>query len=514
LAIVSARWKSWITRSPVLIALVAGLVVLAGPDDRWLAASAWLGTLGLCEALFRSPSRPVAILSGLVFGSAANVVGLNTLGPLLSAYAHVPLWLAWSAALLTWLVQGIPYAVAAWLAEAIVRRGWPRWLAISGSLTSALALCPQIFPWHLGATQVGFLPFAQVAELGGESLLGLCFFASVAAAHGTFRARGAKRIATLSIALAALSAPVLYGLVRLPAIERERALAPKLELGVVQADAQLPDGADIEAYARASLATLKRLTIPLEAHGVALTLWGESAYPYPLLRTTQNAPTDVRAPLGDGVRGPLLMGLETYSSLLDNGAKFNSAWLVRRDGRLGARVDKARLIPFAEYVPFWQFIPQLQAFFHSPGFSPGAPGTVRLGESRLGVLICYEDLFASAAREPVRSGARALIDLTNDVWFGKSRVTFLHDLFARLRAIEQRRDLVRAVNTGRSSFTAATGEQLAHGRAFTETSFAVEVALLDARTPYSLLGDLTAPACALLVMLALARRRLKPGSGA
>jgi apolipoprotein N-acyltransferase len=130
------------------------------------------------------------------------------------------------------------------------------------------------------------------------------------------------------------------------------------------------------------------------------------------------------------------------------------------------------------------------------------------------VLICYEDLFASAAREPVRSGARALIDLTNDVWFGKSRVTFLHDLFARLRAIEQRRDLVRAVNTGRSSFTAATGEQLAHGRAFTETSFAVEVALLDARTPYSLLGDLTAPACALLVMLALARRRLKPGSGA
>ncbi|MET0285313.1 MAG: apolipoprotein N-acyltransferase [Polyangiales bacterium] len=502
------HWKSLLSglRSPLLLGALAGAVLLSGVDETWLAVSAWVGTFGLCEALHGCRSRWGVAATGLIFGTLANVVALFALGPLLVGYAQLSEPVAWLVAACTWLAQGVPYALAAWLAEAVASRGWPRWLALAGSLTCALALCPQVFPWHLGASQLGVLPYVQLAELGGESLVGLCFVSAVAALHGSLRAPGKARWGALGIAMLAIAGPLAYGFARLPAVERERAMAPKLRLGVVQANAPIPSG-DAEAYARRSLTALLSLTRPLESKGVDLTVWGETAYPYPLLRSTTHAPDDERAPQAAGVQGPLLMGLETYSTFMDHGAKYNSAWLVRRDGRMAGRVDKARLIPFGEYVPFWHLLTPLQSFFHSPGFAPGAPGTVRLPQGRLGVLICYEDLFAAAAREPVRQGARMLINLTNDVWFGTSRVSFLHDLLARMRAIEQRRDLVRVVNTGRSSFIAASGRELIHGQPFEQASFVVEPVLLDARTPYSRLGDLTAPGCALLLLIALVRRR-------
>lgn len=492
-------------RRPPLLAALAGALVLAGPDEGWLAASGWLGLLLLCEALLHCHSRRRAILCGLAFGASANAIGLASLGPLLVSYAHVRAPLAWLLALLVWLIQAVPYALSGWLIEALARRGWPRWLGAASALTCTLALCPLIFPWHVAALQIGWLPYAQIAELGGESLLGFCFVGAAAAVHQSVRARGRARWGPLSAACILIAGPLGYGMERLPTVERERAHAPKLRVGVVQGNAPIPSG-DAEAYARRSLATLQALTRPLEAQGVDLTVWGESAYPYPLLRSSTHAPDDERAPLARGVQGPVLLGLETYASFLDNGAKYNSAWLVRREGRLASRVDKARLIPFAEYVPFWHVFPPLQRLFGSPGFSIGAPGSVRLHGSRLGVLICYEDLFAAAAREPVRSGARLLIDLTNDVWFGHSRVSFLHDVAARLRAIEQRRDLIRVVNTGRSSVTAASGRELMHAPSFARASFVTEPALLDARTPYSRLGDLCAPACTLFLLLALVRK--------
>jgi apolipoprotein N-acyltransferase len=113
----------------------------------------------------------------------------------------------------------------------------------------------------------------------------------------------------------------------------------------------------------------------------------------------------------------------------------------------------------------------------------------------LGVLICYEDLFASAGRATVLLGARALVNLTNDAWFGASREPLLHDVLARMRSIELRRDLVRAVNTGVSSFTGATGEVLRQTRTFTRASFVADVRMLELQTVYARLGDLCLPLC-------------------
>jgi len=482
---------------PPLGALLAGALTLWPDDPRWLACCSLLGLIALYEALTQArQSVWCTLLVGLAFGFAANATALWSLIQLLSLFAGVAWPLACALSLLVWLLQAAPFALAAVVHQRLGAHGYPAWLTLPLAVVPALALVPQLFPWHLAATQVGFLPFVQLAELGGESLLGLLLVALAGGLHGGLRARGRARALPLAIAALSWTVPVAYGLWRIPAIETLRASAPTLQVGVVQSNVGLSDKHDGE-HTRAIVSGLRKLTRELEQRGAELTVWGETAYPYPLLRSLKRAPSDDRRVLGDGVRGPILLGLETYTSFAASSPKYNSAWLLRADGSLGDRVDKARLLPFGEFVPLWSVLPALHTRYRSRGFEPGLPGTVELPQGKLGVLICYEDLFASAARATVSRGARALLNLTNDAWFGDSREPHLHDLLARLRAVELRRDLVRAVNTGVSSLTSATGAALITTRSFQRTSFVAAVKLLDQQTPYARLGDWVTPCCLL-----------------
>ncbi|MEY4510763.1 MAG: hypothetical protein RLZZ450_2885 [Pseudomonadota bacterium] len=483
--------------APPLGALFAGALTLWPDDPRWLALSGLLGLMVLCEMLRRvQASVWRAAVVGLAFGTAANATALSSLVPLLSRFVRLPWPEASALALLLWLVQSAPFALAAAANQRLLLRAYPPWLSLPLCLVPALALVPQLFPWHLAATQVGFLPFVQLAELGGESLLGLCLVATASALHAAVRTRGPARALVLAVAALSYGVPVVYGALRIPAIERLRASAETLRVGVVQSNVGLTEKHDGQ-HTRAILAGLRALTRELEQRGAELTVWGETAYPYPLPRSFTHAPSDDRRVLGDGVRGPILLGLETYTNFDPRSPKYNSAWLLRQDGRLRDRVDKARLLAFAEFVPLWSVLPPLRARFRTRGFHAGAPGTVALAQGKLGVLICYEDLFASAARATVRLGARALINLTNDAWFGDTREPHLHDLLARLRAVELRRDLVRTVNTGISSFTSASGERLFATESYRRTSFVAAVKLLDEQTPYARWGDWVTPCCLL-----------------
>jgi apolipoprotein N-acyltransferase len=514
--------------APSIWAAAAGALTLWPDDPRWLALAGFVGLVAWCGALERTveararlderaPTAGLgsALCCGLAFGVAANAVALFSLVSLLSAFAKLSWPLAFAAALLAWVAQAIPFALAAVLHGFLRARAIPAWLSLPLGLVPALALVPQLFPWHVAATQIGFLPWVQVAELGGESLLGVLLLAAAGGSHAAVTGRGRARLLPAAIALGCLALPVGYGLLRLPSIERERARAPTLAIGVVQSNVGIEHKHDGK-HVRAITADLSALTRDLEQRGAELTVWGETAYPYPLLRSSTRMPDDDRRVLGEGVRGPILLGLETYQGFDRRAPKFNSAWLLRASGSFGERVDKARLLAFGEYVPLWSVLPPLRARFPSRGFAAGVPGVVTSERGKLGVLICYEDLFAAAARATVQLGARALVNLTNDAWFGDTREPRLHDLLARLRAVELRRDLVRAVNTGVSSFTSASGAPVYQTRSFERTSFVATVRLLDGRTPYARWGDWVTPCCLLGLALCLARgqRHARPAQPA
>ena len=295
------------------------------------------------------------------------------------------------------------------------------------------------------------------------------------------------------------------GALRLDAVRAARAAAPSLHVGVVQPNlpvAHQRDPARLEDHLRA----LREATARLEEGGAELVIWPETAYPYGLARDAAWAPRGRRA---FGAHGSLLAGVLTGRAPC---ARWNSVVSVAPDGRLLGVSDKVELIPFGETVPLWSWLPPLQARFPCPGRRAAeAPVVLPAAGARVGVLNCYEDVLPRHARRVAAADPDFLVNVTNDAWFGRSAEPHLHDAVARGRAIETRRDLLRATNTGVSSHAAATGARLAATETFVRAELETEARLLSGTTPWVRYGDTTTPPLALtLLLMAWARRPRRP----
>ena len=116
--------------------------------------------------------------------------------------------------------------------------------------------------------------------------------------------------------------------------------------------------------------------------------------------------------------------------------------------------DKIHLVPFGEYVPLrrWlTFAGRLTADIAD--FTPGT--SISVGElpgGKFGVFICYEAIFPAKCARFTANGAELLINISNDGWFGRSAAPAQHLMMARVRAVENRRWLLRDTNNG---FTAS-----------------------------------------------------------
>lgn len=149
---------------------------------------------------------------------------------------------------------------------------------------------------------------------------------------------------------------------------------------------------------------------------------------------------------------------------------YNGAKLIDPTGEVSFRYHKMHLVPFGEYVPMPDWL-GLGAIVQAVGdFRPGLEAKIGdAGQARVGVSICYEVIKSSLIREFVQRGAGLLLNITNDAWFGESAAPYQHFAMARMRAIETRRYLVRAANTGISSFVDPFGRVLQQTELFEQT---------------------------------------------
>lgn len=154
---------------------------------------------------------------------------------------------------------------------------------------------------------------------------------------------------------------------------------------------------------------------------------------------------------------------------------------------------KHHLVPFGEYIPtgFGWFV----AAMHMPlgEFSRGAlaqtPLTVR--DQRIGVNICYEDLFgaeiAAALRQP--NAPTILLNVSNIAWFGHSIALPQHLLAARVRARETGRPMLRATNTGSTAIIDPRGVVQQQLPAVTQGTLVGTVQGYHGDTPYIRWGE-------------------------
>ncbi len=158
---------------------------------------------------------------------------------------------------------------------------------------------------------------------------------------------------------------------------------------------------------------------------------------------------------------------------------------------------KSKLVPGAESMPYIGNI----SFFKSmildlggaPGLSLGIQDKRAVFKSEQGVvapLICYESIYGDYVTDYVKQGAEALFVITNDGWWDNSNGHRQHMYLSSLRAIENRRYVVRSANTGISCFINSRGD-IYHPSSYDEAiAIRDEIYLNDKITFYTLYGDL------------------------
>jgi apolipoprotein N-acyltransferase len=179
----------------------------------------------------------------------------------------------------------------------------------------------------------------------------------------------------------------------------------------------------------------------------------------------------------------------------------NSAIVIAPSGEKISRYDKIALVPFGEYVParalipFMDRIPALVA-----DVTPGAGVTaVDAGRAKLGATICFETTRPEIARQMRRQGASALVQLSNEGWFGPTaagRQMLAHAVF---RAVENNVELIRATNSGLSAEISANGYvggETAFFERGTRRWWIRAVDEIGGITFYTAHGDVLAGACA------------------
>lgn len=184
-------------------------------------------------------------------------------------------------------------------------------------------------------------------------------------------------------------------------------------------------------------------------------------------------------------------------------AVYNSAAFIAPDGTFVGHYNKMHLVPFGEYVPF-------RKMFSFAGSLTTAVGQLNHGRRRLafaarghsyGSFICYESIFADEVRQFAKLGADVLVNVSDDGWYGDTSAPWQHLNMARMRAIENDRWLLRDTNSGVTAVIDPYGRVLQSSPRHVQTSLLAHFNYVEAKTFYTVHGDLFAWLCAIIAIV-------------
>ncbi len=502
---------------------------LAGPVPAWRRLTCWFCLVPLLLALngYDRAGKPLSFRAAALVGYACGIVwflgNCYWIYQTMFHYGGLPPVAAAGILLLFSLYLGLYFGMFGALFALLRRQAGDRWvLALVPLLWVTVELArTQItgFPWDLlGYTQVDnslLIPLAPWTGVMGLSLV-------VSAGNALWLWRPTGKMPALRIAGPLLACCVIAWSVA----GSSRVLPPAhAEATAILLQDNLSVGAE-SAGPRESEREMLQSFSALTAHprmAPELARWGAGLSPHPDLVAWPEAPTSfadadpaLRAALAAVTRAagaPLVVddiGVGPVPNPSGRYDEFASASFYLPDGTYAGRYDKMHLVPFGEYTPYKQL------FFFAGHLLDGlnfVPGTERRAFSvnghRFGVFICYESIFGNEIREFARDGAQVLVNLSDDGWYGDTSAPWEHLDMARMRAIENRRWLLRDTNTGVTGSIDPQGRIVSalprHVRDALEVPFGYSSDL----TFYTRYGDWIGWLCGLAIAAFLAGRPLQ-----
>lgn len=493
-----------------LLALSSGMLITLSFPSPGLAFLAWIALIPLLTA-FEDSSPMTAFRVGFVCGIGAYAGILYWLNIVFTKYGHLPLPVSFCIYLLLVLWLSVFFGLAAMATRIGENQGiksaltlpvaWVAFDLIRSFLFSG-------FPWAmLGYSQYRILPLIQVADIiGVYGVTAMIVLANVVLYRVLRAISGAgipypyKSAAVMFLLMILL---MVYGFKRLNV--QENSAADSLNVALIQGN--IPQDVKWSPYFRdKTISIYERLTREAAKNGgIDLVVWPESAVPF-FFQDEPHLSERLRT-LARQLETTMLFGSPAHELRNGHSMLLNSAFAVAPTGETIGRSDKLHLVPFGEYVPFGKYLTFINKMVVGIGdFAPGERAVpLQLGKTVAGTLICYEIIFPELSREYVNNGARVLVNITNDAWFGRSSAPYQHLAITVFRAVETRTPLIRSANTGVTAIVDQNGHIRTMTDIFVEGFRTGSVKPGSADSLYLKIGDAPAWLCVLLIILLFIR---------
>lgn len=368
------------------------------------------------------------------------------------------------------------------------------------------------FPWaSIGYSQYKFLHGIQYADITGIYGVSFLVVAINGAVADVFVSRKRQSVMPLFPIRQTLIGYAFVLLLVLSAFSyanwrlNEQRPGNTLKVSVIQGNIE-QDKKWEPSYQEDVINAYKELTVQAVASSPSLIVWPETSVPFYFGRDAELSKSLIS--FQSQLNSYLLFGsviLRTPPADGKPAALTNSAVLLDKNGNISFVYDKIHLVPFGEYVPLrdvFFFINKLVA-----GIGDYIPGEQLLKAhteyGSFGNFICYEIIFPGLVRKFYTRDGDFIVTITNDAWFGKTAGPYQHFSMAVFRAVENRKPLIRAANTGVSGFIDSNGKILKTTRIFERTAETMDIKTDSTRSFYSRYGDIFSYICIVIAILLL-----------
>jgi apolipoprotein N-acyltransferase len=467
----------------LLLAFASGTALTFAFPPYSFGVLAWI-SLALLLGILLGARRRTALACGFAHGAAFHLFSVPWIYTVMRVHGGLGRVEAGGVFALLVAVLALYPAVFAFAVAHVARHSPARALAASPFFLVAMEYVRGHFPdggfpWNLlgyaGALHLGLLQLAAITGIYGLSFVVAAFNALVA---WVFLVRSRRSFLIGAVTTAIAVSAVLVGDQFVPR-EKPDFVAALVQTNFPESPEYPSDWMDQHA---GEMDELERLSIGSAEAVHGITVWPEAPAPF----YWQDPKFSTRmAAIARATGNHVLTGVVDWKRAADGRLlPYNTVILIDPSGRRVFSYDKIHLVPFGEYVPLRRWLTFVEKLTVEVGeFQPGTVHAVgEIPGGRFGVAICYEAIYPDEIRRFVTGGARLLINVSNDGWFGGSAAGEQHLFHARVRAVENRRWLLRDTNTG---FTASVDP---YGRVVALLQTDVRGALA---APYSFRGDLT-----------------------
>lgn len=416
------------------------------------------------------------------------------------------------------LLVGLYYAIALWAFNRLYH--WNRLLGkialpfLWVGMEHYRTLTEFAFPWSdLGYTQSYYLYLIQIVSVISVHGLSLLIVAVNISLWQLFDKTMSpeKRLTSVLIPVALIAGLTAYGWAIIPPYLTEGEIKVAVLQGSITIEEKWAAGEKLQTFD-----VYQKIIDEIKAPDIDLYVWPETVLPCYLTRDRECE--KAMRQLVRKTNSYHLVG--TLSARRVNGElrHFNSCYQINPDGRIGPLQEKVKLVPFSEQVPYQNYLSFLRpqriqewlSFIKTydvqwwSDFYPGDSTIIfETDKTSYGALICFESTFPEYSRMLINNGAKFLVGITNDTWFGESVGIYQHARIFVIRAIENRCWGVRSANSGLSFVVDDYGRLRDQLGPYVKGAIVVNISETDGRSVFSRVGDLAGKFSFLILTLTL-----------